>query len=283
VLVSEFNRDLVLKAIDSQQPSLCVSTPSMLAELVEGPDVTKFDWSSLRVCLSCGERLPTDVADQVEELTGGKLREAYGLTEAGPFTHANPIYGMEKSGSLGLPITDTVCMVVDQREPTRPVLVGQPGELAIHGPQVMQGYLGRASDTALVLRDGWLLTGDIVVVDEDGYFHHVDQKRDVIRRGDREVSPIDVEAVLMRHPKVAKAAVAGIPDFAGGEMLKAYVVLHDDEIATSGEIDAFCRQELAPYQLPQRYEFRAFLPQTLPGKPMREALIAEELAQLGPL
>ncbi len=280
-LVPEFDRGAVLKIIDGQQPSLCVATPSMLAELVEGPDVSKFDLSSLRVCQSVGGPLSPDLIDLVEELTGGKLRETYGLVEAGPFTHANPIYGMSKSGSIGLPMPDTICLVVDQHEPSRPVPPGQPGELAIHGPQVMSGYVNRASDTAVALRDGWLLTGDIVVVDEDGYYHLVDQKHEVISRAGRDVHPRDVEAVLAGHPKVARVVVAGIPEFAGGEMLKAYVVLQPGEIATSGEIDDFCRAQLAPYQVPERYEFRAFLPSAPPGRPMREALIAEELAQLG--
>ncbi|MGH8906312.1 MAG: AMP-binding protein [Egibacteraceae bacterium] len=278
VLVSQFDRDLVRKTIDGQQPSLCVATPAMFAELVEGSGTARFDLSSLRVSLSCGEPLPREVVDRFEELTGGKLRETYGLTEAGPFTHASPVYGMVKSGSVGLPLTDTVCAVIDRRDPTRRVAPGQPGELAVHGPQVMRGYVGGVSEAPPVLKDGWLLTGDIVVVDEDGYFHFVDQKREVIRAGDAEVCPADVEAVLARHPKVAKAVVVGIPDFTGGEMVKAYLVLHDGEIATAGEIAEFCRQELAPHQLPQRYEFRAFLPQTPPGKPMREALIADELA-----
>ncbi len=281
ILVPEFDRGAVLKIIDGQQPSLCTATPSMLAELVEGPDISKFDLSSLRACQSVGGPLSSDLVDLVEELTGGKLRETYGLVEAGPFTHANPIYGMSKSGSIGLPMPDTVCLVVDQHEPSRPVAPGQPGELAIHGPQVMSGYVNRASDTAVALRDGWLLTGDIVVVDEDGYYHLVDQKHEVISRAGRDVYPRDVEAVLARHPKVARAVVAGIPEFAGGEMLKAYVVLHPGEIATSGEIDDFCRAQLAPYQVPERYEFRAFLPSAPPGRPMREALIGEELSQLG--
>jgi long-chain acyl-CoA synthetase len=285
VLTPDLHADALLSAADDHAPTLLVARSATYTALVDDPGVAKGvakrGLSSLRICLAVGEPLSVDVAARFESLTGSKLREAYGLAEAGSFTHANPVYGMVKSSSIGLPLTDTVCIVVDRHEPTRLVEPGQPGELAIHGPQVMRSYWRRASETATVLRDGWLLTGDVVEVDEDGYFHLVDQKRDVIDVSGRRVSPRDVEAVLVRHPKVAKAAVAGIPEFTGGEMLKAYLVLTDGETATTGEIDEFCRAELAPHQVPKRYEFRAFLPHTPPGKPMRDALVAEELGGSG--
>jgi long-chain acyl-CoA synthetase len=282
LVLTEFDGELVRRAIDQQQPSLCMATAAMYTELADAPDAADFDLSSLRVCLSHGEPLPTDVVDRVEELTGGKLRECWGPPEAGPFALANPVYGMAKSGSIGLPVTDTVCAVIDERDPSRPVPPGRRGELAIHGPQVFSGYWARASDTAAVLSGGWLLTGEDVVIDEAGYFHLVDPSPDVIRTGGGDVHPCDVEAVLLGHPKIAEAVVAGIPGFSGGELLKAYLVLERGQSATSAEIDGFCRSRLAPYQVPRRYEFRAFLPHTLPGAPMREALIAEEIIDLDP-
>lgn len=281
VLVPDFDRDGVIRTIAEQRPTLFPALPSMYADIVESPLAARYDLSSLRACLAGGGPLPVRIAERFEQLTGGKLRESYGLVEAGPLTHANPMYGRAKPGSIGLPVTDTVCALVDRNDPLRLARPGEAGELAIHGPQVMKGYWNRASETVAVLRNGWLFTGDIVEVDEEGYFRVVDQKRDVIKADERDVVPRDVETVLIRHPKVKTAAVAGIPNFPRGEMVKAYIVLRQGETASTDEIDAYCRRELAAYQVPQRYEFRAFLPQAPPGKALREALVAEELAQLG--
>ncbi|MGH8885801.1 MAG: AMP-binding protein [Egibacteraceae bacterium] len=278
VIVPKTDAQTVVQAIETQRPTLFPAHPSLYQEIVHCTDAPRRDLSSLRACLSGGGALAPIVAVRFEELTGGKVRSSYGLAEAGPLTHANPMYGPAKPGSIGLPVTDTVCAVMDRRNPTQLVRPGQEGELAVSGPQVMKGYCNRPSETTAVLRDRWLLTGDIVVMDEDGYFHLVERRQDAIKACGVQVVPRAVEAVLSRHPKVAKAAVAGIPELRGGEVVKAYIVLREGQTATVDEMDDYCRRELAVHEVPQRYEFRAFLPQTPPGRPMREALIAEELA-----
>lgn len=279
VVVPNTDPQTVLQAITDQQPTLFPAYPSLYQELVHGAGLRRYDLSSLRACLSGGGPLAATVAAQFEQLTGGKLRASYGLTEASPLTHANPMYGQARPGSIGLPVTDTICAIVDRSDPARVIGPGQEGELVVCGPQVMKGYVDRPQETAAVLRDGWLLTGDIAEMDEDGYVHLIDRKHDAIKSGEQQVIPGVVEAALSRHPKVAKVAVAGIPELRGGEIVKAYIVLRDGEMATVDEINRYCQHELAAHEVPQRYEFRAFLPQTPPGKPMREALIAEELTQ----
>jgi long-chain acyl-CoA synthetase len=278
VLLPKADPQTVLQAITEQHPTLFPASTSLYQEIIYDTDVRRHDLSSLRACLADGPLAP-HVVTRFEQLTSGKVRSSYGMTEAGPLTHANPMYGLERPGSIGLPVTDTVCAVVDHTNPGRLVGPGQEGELAICGPQVMKGYWNRPSDTKAVLRDGWLLTGDIVEMDEEGYFHLVDRKQGMTTACGLQVVPQVVEAVLSRHPKISKAVVAGIPELRGGELVKAYIVLKETGTATVDEIDDYCRRELAPHEVPQRYEFRAFLPQTPPGKPMREALIAEELAQ----
>lgn len=176
VLMPRFDASVVLKAIGKQKPTLFPGVPSMYAAVSQAPNVGRHDLSSIRACLSGAAPLPAKVARAFEDLTGGKLREAYGLTEASPITHANPVYGKAKKGRIGLPLTDTVCTLVDISDPTEPASPGEPGELAIAGPQVMKGYWNQPEETAAVLRGGWLLTGDIAEVDDEGYFAIVDRK-----------------------------------------------------------------------------------------------------------
>jgi long-chain acyl-CoA synthetase len=223
-LLPRFEHDTVLKAIDKRKPTLFPGVPTIYVALNTAPDVRKFDLSSIRACLSGAAPLPVEVAKTFEELTGGKLREGYGLTETSPITHANPIYGKAKKGSIGLPVPDTVCTLRDIEDPSKPAEPGEPGELAIAGPQVMAGYWNRPDETEQVLVDGWLLTGDIAEVDDEGYFAIVDRKKDMIIAGGYNVYPRDVEEALYAHPKVAKAVVAGIPDPYRGETVKAYIV-----------------------------------------------------------
>jgi long-chain acyl-CoA synthetase len=278
-LLPRFDVATVLKTIDKRKPTLFPGVPTMYVALNNADDVGKHDLSSIRACLSGAAPLPVEVARTFEELTGGKLREGYGLTESSPLTHANPIYGKAKKGSIGLPITDTVCTLVDLEDPTQPVEPGQPGELAISGPQIMAGYWNRPEETAQVIRDGWLLTGDVAQIDEEGYVAIVDRKKDMIIAGGYNIYPRDIEEVLFRHPKVAKAVVAGIPDPYRGETVKAYIVLKEGQTATEEEIDTFLRGELAAYKVPKAYEFRSELPETMVGKVLRRKLQEEELAK----
>jgi len=278
-LLPRFDVEMALRTIDKRKPTLFPGVPTMYVALNSHPDVRKYDLTSVRACLSGAAPLPVEVAKQFEELTGAKLREGYGLTETSPITHANPIYGKAKKGSIGLPVTDTVCAVVDLDDPTKLVEPGQPGELAIWGPQVMKGYWQRRDATAEMIRDGWLLTGDIAQIDDEGYFAIVDRKKDMIIAGGYNIYPRDIEEVLYEHPKVQKAVVAGIPDPYRGETVKAYIVLKTGQRATEDEMDAWCREKLAAYKVPKSYEFRAELPETMVGKVLRRLLIDEELAK----
>jgi long-chain acyl-CoA synthetase len=277
-LLPRFDVAAVLKTIDKRKPTLFPGVPTMYVALNNAPDVGRYDLSSIRACLSGAAPLPAEVAKTFEELTGGKLREGYGLTESAPLTHANPIYGKAARGSIGLPVPDTVCILRDIDDPTLPAEPGEPGELAVHGPQVMAGYWRRPEETAATLLDGWLLTGDIATIDEHGYVAIVDRKKDLIIAGGYNIYPRDVEEVLYRHPKVAKAVVVGIPDPYRGETVKAYIVAKADERPTVAEIDGFLRDELAAYKVPKAYEFRDELPETLIGKVLRRVLREEEEA-----
>lgn len=281
-LLPRFDVDMVLKTIDKRRPTMFPGVPTIYVALNSAPDVRKYDLTSVRACLSGAAPLPVEVAREFEDLTGAKLREGYGLTESSPITHANPIYGKAKKGSIGLPVTDTVCAIVDMDDPTKLVAPGEPGELAIWGPQVMKGYWQRPDETAAMIQQGWLLTGDIAQIDDEGYFAIVDRKKDMIIAGGFNIYPRDIEEVLYEHPKVAKAVVAGIPDPYRGETVKAYIVLKEGQRATEDEIDQWCRDKLAAYKVPKAYEFRTELPETMVGKILRRILVDEELAKLKP-
>jgi long-chain acyl-CoA synthetase len=212
--------------------------------------------------------------ERFEALTGGRLVEGYGLTETSPLTHGNPIHGERRGGSIGLPVPGTDARIVDLAtgEPLPP---GGDGELEVRGPQVMLGYWQRPEETALVLRAGWLRTGDICRVDEDGYFYLVDRRKDMIDASGFKVFPREVEEVLLMHPAVAEAVVAGVPDRYRGETVKAFVVLRPGQAATGDEIAAFSRLHLAPYKIPRLVEIRGELPKSLVGKYLRRVLVEE--------
>ena len=214
-----------------------------------------------------------------EELTGGKLTEGYGLTEASPVTHCSPLEGTRKIGSIGIPLPSTDAVVFDQETGTRRLGAGEAGELAIRGPQVMLGYWKRPQETAQVLRDGWLFTGDVAEMDEDGFFKIVDRKKDMIITGGMNVYPRDVEEPLYRHPKVKEAVAVGLPDERWGEAVKVYIVLKDGETATEQEIRDYCQTQMARYKVPKYIEFRQELPKTLVGKFLRRKLVEEEQAR----
>ena len=212
-------------------------------------------------------------------MTGARLREGYGLTETGPVALANPIYGKAKIGTIGVPLPDTDCKIVDLEDPDREVGPGERGELAIRGPQVMLGYWKRPEETALMIRNEWLYTGDIAVMDGEGYFSVVDRKKEMILVSGFNVYPTEVEAVLYGHPKIQKVCVLGVPDKTTGEAVKAYIVLREGERATTEEIVAWCRdpeQGLTGYRVPKLVEFRDSLPETLVGKVLRRVLLEEE-------
>jgi len=277
VLLPRFQTQDVLKSIQKYRPTLFPGIQAMYVAINNFPRVDRYDLSSIRACISGAGPLHLEVQERFESLTGGKIVEGYGLTEASPVTHANPVHGKRKKGSIGLPFPDTDAKVVDLETGERELPVGETGELAIRGPQVMKGYWNRSEkENREMLRDGWLYTGDITRMDEDGFFYIVDRKKDMIKTRGENVYPREVEEVLYRHPKVKEAVVAGIPESFSVEVIKAYVVLKEGEQATEEEIQEFCRRELARFKVPKYVEFRKDLPKTIVGKVLRRILVEEE-------
>ena len=277
VLLPRFVTKDVLHTIQKTRATLFMGVQAMYVAINNFPKVKHYDLSSIRVCISGAGPLHVEVQRQFEALTGGKLVEGYGLSEASPVTHANPIHGKRKPGSIGLPFPDTEVKIVDIETGARTLPTGEVGELAVRGPQVMQGYWRKPQETEAVLRNGWLHTGDMAKMDEEGYFFVVDRKKDMIKTRGENVYPREVEEVLYRHPKVKDAVVVGLPDPFSGERIKAYLVLKEGESATSEEILNFCRKELSKFKVPQEIEFRKELPKTIIGKVLRRILVEEEM------
>ena len=276
VLLPRFELRSVLQTIDREKPTRFPGVPTMYVAINNAPDLHEYDLSSIKVCNSGAAPLPVKVQEVFEKITGGKLTEGYGLSEASPVTHSNPIYGKNVPGSIGLPIPDTEMKIVDIETGDTELPIGESGELCVRGPQVMEGYLNMPEETAQSLRDGWLYTGDIAKVDEEGYAYIVDRKKDMVIAGGYNIFPRDIEEVLYTHPKIKEAAVAGISDPYRGETLKAYVVLKEGETLTEEEVIEFCKENLAAYKVPKLVEFRTELPKTMVGKILRRALREEE-------
>ena len=220
--------------------------------------------------------MPVEAIEQFEQITGSSILEGYGLSETSPITHSNPFLGVRKPGSIGIPYPDTDCKIVDPDDGERELPIGEEGELIIKGPQIMKGYWNRPNDTASTLKNGWLYTGDIARMDEDGYFYIVDRKKDMIIYGGNKIYPREVEEVLYEHPKVAEAVCIGIPEKFFGEVVKAFIVLKDGAEATPEEIIEFCRPRMIKYKVPRQVEFRSELPKTNVGKFLRKDLAIEE-------
>ncbi|MFO7952088.1 MAG: long-chain fatty acid--CoA ligase [Bacillota bacterium] len=276
VLLPRFELENVLKAIDKQKPTLFPGVPTIYVAINNAQNLHKYDIKSIRVCISGAAPLPVEVQQEFEKNTGGKLVEGYGLSETSPVTHANPIYGKRKPGSIGLPMPDTEYKIVDVETGDKEMPVGEPGEICIRGPQVMEGYLNMPDETAQSIRNGWFFTGDIAKADEEGYAYIVDRKKDMVIAGGFNIYPRDIEEVLYAHPKIMEAAVAGIRDPYRGETLKAYVVLREGESLTEEEVREHCKANLAPYKVPKLVDFRDELPKTMIGKVLRRMLREEE-------
>jgi long-chain acyl-CoA synthetase len=270
----------LMKMINKHKPTLFPGVPTMYVAFNNVPDIDKYDVSSIRACISGAAGLPGEVQKRFQELTGAHLVEGFGLSEASPVTHGNPVFGDNRIGTIGLPWPDTEAKIVDVETGTKEMPVGEPGELIIRGPQVMKGYWNMPDETAIALRDDWLYTGDIATMDEDGYFRIVDRKKDMIIAGGFNIYPRDVEEVLYENPKVQEAVVAGIPDPYRGETVKAYIILREGETATEEEIIQFCKGKIAKYKVPTAVEFRSELPKTIVGKILRRMLVEEEEKKL---
>jgi long-chain acyl-CoA synthetase len=268
----------ILKLIRRYQPTEFPGVPALYNAINSHPNVPVKAIRSIRVCVSGSAPLPLEVARKFEELTGGYLVEGYGLTEASPVTHANPIGGERRPGSIGIPLPLTDQRILDLETGTRELPVGEAGELAIRGPQVMAGYYRQPEETALVLQDGWLRTGDVARLDPDGYAYIVDRKKDMVDVGGLKVYPREVEEVLMQHPAVADVAAVGVPNTELGEVLVAVVVRKPGRSVTESELIAFVRERIAHYKAPRRVEFRDSLPRSAVQKVLRRVL-REELAK----
>lgn len=276
VLIPKPDPEVLLKTIQSQRPTMFPGAPTMYIGMLNHPELSKYDLSSIDSCISGSAPLPVEVQEQFERLTGGKLVEGYGLTESSPVTHANLLWDGERvKGSIGLPWPDTLAEIRSV-ETGEPLPVGEIGELVVKGPQVMKGYWNRPEETQEVLKDGWLHTGDMGYMDEEGYFYIVDRKKDMIIASGYNIYPREIEEVLYEHPAVKEVVVAGVPDPYRGETVKAYIVLKEGTTVTEDELNKFARKNLAAYKVPRKYEFRDELPKTTVGKILRRQLVEEE-------
>ena len=280
ILFPRFDPLELLQGIAKYKPTIFPGAPSIYISILQQRDLAKYDMHSIDYCISGSAPMPLEYLKQVYELSGARIAEGFGLTEASPVTHLTPLQGTNKHGSIGLPLPDTLARIVDMEVGSIPVPVGKAGELIIKGPQVMSGYWNHPDDTASSLRNGWLYTGDIAYMDEDGYFYIVDRKKDMVLIGGYNVYPREIDEVLHQHPKVLDAVSVGIPHPTRGEAIKAYIVVKPGETLEKHEILKFCRQQLANYKVPREVEFRDRLPKTMVGKTLRRALRAEEEAKL---
>lgn len=272
----------VLENIEKYHPTTFPGVPTLYNAINNRPEVKagKVSLRSIKACISGSAPLLRETKEKFEELSGGKLFEGYGLSEAPTATHCNPLMGVNKTGSIGLPFPDVDCKIISLDDGETEMPLGEIGELTINGPQVMKGYHNMPTETANALRklkDGktWLFTGDIARMDEDGYFYIVDRKKELIKPGGYQVWPREVEEAIAAHPKVLEVGVAGIPDPYRGETVKAWIVLKPGEESTADEIKAFCKERLAAYKVPTHYEFRKELPKTTVGKILRRELVRQ--------
>jgi len=278
ILLPRFDVSEVLQAFERERPALFPGVPTMyMGLLASGADLRKHRLHEVRIFNSGGAALPVNLKRSFEEKTGRPLFEGYGLSEASPVTHNNPPFlGEGREGSIGIPIPSTDARIVDVATGEEDLPIGEAGELIVSGPQVMKGYWNMPGETAQALRNGWLYTGDIARMDEDGYFYIVDRKKDMIVASGYNVYPREVEEVLFEHPGVAEAVAVGVPDEYRGESVKAFVVKRSGSGLTEDELIAFCKERLAAYKVPKAVEFRNELPKSTVGKLLRRVLVEEE-------
>lgn len=276
VMLPRFELDQVMETIHTRKPTLFPAVPTIYTAINHHKHLEKYDLSSIRYCLSGGAPLPVEVKEAFERNTGCVLVEGYGLSESSPVATANPITGVNKAGSIGLPLPGTLIEIVSLEEPRRVLPIGEKGEVCIRGPQVMKGYWNKPSETALTLVDGRLHTGDVGYMDEDGYTHIVDRIKDMILCSGFNVYPRNVEEAIYLHPAVAECVVAGLPDEYRGQTVKAYIRVDDGKTLTRDELIDFLKDKLSPIEMPKAIEFRGELPKTMIGKLSRKALLDEE-------
>ncbi len=269
-----------LKTLERTKPTILPGVPTIYTAIINHPDIGSYDLSSIWLCVTGSAPMPVEVLKRFESLTQSTIVEGFGLTESSPVTHVNPFLGVRKAGSIGIALPDTDCKIVDFVKGEREMELGEEGELLIKGPQVMSGYWRKDEETAEALRDGWLHTGDIAKMDEDGYVFIVDRKKDMILAGGFNVYPREIDEVLYEHPLILDAVTIGVPDPYRGETIKAFVVLKPGASLTEREVIHFCRTRLAAYKAPKAVAFCASLPKTSVGKILRKELRREEIAKL---
>jgi long-chain acyl-CoA synthetase len=273
ITLPRFSELAMLEAIATHRATLMDGVPTAYYYLLAHPDFDRFDLSSLRLCWVGGQTLPAAKSLEFTRRTGCPVHEVWGMTELAGATSANPIYGVNKPGTIGLPYPGNQFRVVDLEDASKEMPLGERGELMYRGPLVMQGYYNNPQATAETIRpDGWLHTGDIATMDEDGYATIVDRKKDMINTAGFKVYPAEIERVLCMHPAVALAAVAGVPDETKGELAKAYVILKASAAVTRAELAAHCREHLAAYKVPRAIQLVTSIPTTSSGKIMRRRL-----------
>ena len=278
VLIPRPQPEQLLEAIRKFRPTFAPLVPTMYIGMLNHPDLKKTDVTCIKGCFSGSAPLPVEVIHEFEKATGAVIVEGFGMTETTPVTHINPFAGgARKVGSVGVPVSDTEARIVDLESGITDMPPGERGELIVRGPQVMKGYWNKPEETANTLRDGWCYTGDIAVMDEDGYFYIVDRKKDMIISGGFNVYPRDIDEVFYEHPKVQEACAIGIPDPKRGENVKVFVVLKEGQTVTKDELIEFCTTRLATHKLPTEIEFRGELPKSTVGKILRKELRTEEL------
>lgn len=272
LVLPKFDIKTFLALLRKHRPTVLPGVPTLFVALINHPDLPKIDFSQMWACISGSAPLPQEVRDRFENLTGCRILEGYGLTEAGPVTHLNPYYQGRPPGSMGLPFPSTGAKIVDAETGLQDLPPEEVGELVVQGPQVMRGYWQRPEESALVLRDGWLFTGDLAKMDENGYFYIIDRKKDLIIDGGFKIYPREVEEVLYQHPQVQEAVAYGVPDPYRGELVKVAIVPQPGSQLSPEEIIEYCRPRLAEYKLPKIVDFRSELPKSLVGKVLRRLL-----------
>jgi long-chain acyl-CoA synthetase len=272
VLVPKPQPDQLIDTLDKFRPGFVSMVPTMYIGILRHPRIDSLDLSCIKGCFSGSVPLPVEMINEFRARTGATISEGFGLSESCPVTHINPCMGRTKIGSIGLPLPDTDCRIVDLVDGSTDVAPGEAGELIVKGPQVMAGYWNRPDETAATLRDGWLFTGDIATMDGEGYFYIVDRKKDMIISGGYNVYPREIDEVFFAHPKMMEACAIGVPHSTRGEQIKVFVVLKPGETATAAEMIDFCRERLAAYKLPTMVAFCKELPKSTVGKVLRKDL-----------
>jgi long-chain acyl-CoA synthetase len=275
IMLPRFDLEEVLNTIKNEQPTVFPGVPTMYIAITNHPRAEEYGINSIDVCNSGSAPMPVELLREFERKTGSKILEGYGLSEASPTTHCNPMFAERKPGSVGIGVPSTEYKIVDIETGTQEVPAGQLGEVIIKGPQVMRGYWNMPEETAHALRNGWLYTGDIAKLDEEGYLYIVDRKKDMIIASGYNIYPREIEEVIYEHPSVQEAVVIGVPDKYRGEDVKAIIVLKLGKTATGEEMIRYCRMNLAAYKVPRIVEFRDQLPKTSVGKILRRYLREE--------